>query len=177
MRRSLFLAMVLLFFTTLPTGAQSPGSSSPPPASPPQEANPPAETKKPKKVWTNENIADVNSDGKGGVSVVGDSKPDMKTKSTSSKPADAQYIASVRRQLQKLQQQISDVEKQITDLTNFSKGEASPTGGVQLHKSYKLEPVDVQIRTLEEKRKQLKAQMDALLDDARKKGVEPGQLR
>lgn len=177
MPRLLFLAMVLLFFAALPTVAQSPGSSSPSPASPPQDANPPAESKKPKKVWTNENIADVNSDAKGGVSVVGDSKPDIKTKSTSPKPAEAQYIATVRRQLQKLQQQMSEMEKQINDLTKFSKGEAAPTSGMQLHKSYKLEPVDAQIRALEEKRKHLQAQMDALLDDARKKGVEPGQLR
>lgn len=33
------------------------------------------------------------------------------------------------------------------------------------------------MRVLQEKKKDLQAQIDALLDEARKKGVEPGQLR
>jgi chaperonin cofactor prefoldin len=152
--------------------AQSSSSSSPPPVSPSQDAAPPADAKKNKKVWTNENLSDAN----GAVSVVGDAK--SKTKSGSSKPADAQYIASARKQLEKLQSQIVDADKQITDLTNFSKGEPSTgAGGIKLNKGYNREPIEVQIRTLQEKKKDLQAQIDALLDEARKKGVEPGQLR
>jgi hypothetical protein len=48
---------------------------------------------------------------------------------------------------------------------------------MQLHKSYTMEPIQDQILKLEEKRKLVAAQMDAVLDAARKRGVEPGQLR
>jgi hypothetical protein len=46
-----------------------------------------------------------------------------------------------------------------------------------MHKSYSTEPVEDQVRKLEEKRKSLAAKMDAVLDAARKQGIEPGQLR
>jgi hypothetical protein len=35
----------------------------------------------------------------------------------------------------------------------------------------------VQIRVLQDQKKDLQSKIDALLDEARKKGVEPGQLR
>jgi hypothetical protein len=37
--------------------------------------------------------------------------------------------------------------------------------------------VDQQITSLQDKKKQMEAKIDALLDEARKKGVEPGDLR
>jgi hypothetical protein len=169
MPRSLSFAVLMIF---LAAGSAAAQSSSPPPVSPSQDATPPADAKKTKKVWTNENLSDAN----GAVSVVGDAK--SKTKSGSSKPADAQYIASTRKQLEKLQSQTVDADKQTTDLTNFSKGEPSTgASGIKLNKGYNREPIEVQIRTLQEKKKDLQAQIDALLDEARKKGVEPGQLR
>jgi hypothetical protein len=172
MPRSLSLAILSIFLAAGSTAAQSPDTSSPAPAPPSKDAASPADATKPKKVWTNENLSDAN----GALSVVGDAK--SKPKSASSKPADAQYIASTRKQLEKLQSQIVDTEKQITDLTNFSKGEPSTdAGGIKLNKGYNREPIEVQIHVLQEKKKDLQAQIDALLDEARKKGVEPGQLR
>ena len=172
MPRSLSLAILLTLLAAGSTVAQSPDTSSPPPASPSKDSTAAADATKPKKVWTNENLSDAN----GAVSVVGD--PKSKPKTASSKPADAQYIASTRKQLEKLQSQIVDADKQITDLTNFSKGEPSTNaGGIKLSKSYNREPIEVQIRVLQEKKKDLQAQIDALLDESRKKGVEPGQLR
>jgi hypothetical protein len=38
-------------------------------------------------------------------------------------------------------------------------------------------PVEDQVKTLEVKKKQIQDQIDALEDEARKDGVEPGQLR
>ena len=38
-------------------------------------------------------------------------------------------------------------------------------------------PVADQIQQLEDKKKQIQDHMDAVLDEARKKGIEPGQLR
>jgi peptidoglycan hydrolase CwlO-like protein len=94
------------------------------------------------------------------------------------KPADAQYIASVHKQLDKLNEQLTDTDKQIADLTNFSKGEPrTSASGVKVGKGYNREPIEVQIHALQEKKKELQSKIDALLDEARKKGVEPGQLR
>jgi chaperonin cofactor prefoldin len=170
--RSLSCAIILTFLAAFSAAAQSPGTASPPPPAPAQGSAPPADAPKPKKVWTNENLPGAN----GAVSVVGDAK--SKSKSASSKPANAQYVVSVRKQLDKLQQQIADVDKQLVDLKNFSAGEPSTSAsGIKLNKSYNREPIEVQIRALQEKRKDLQSKVDALLDEARKKGVEPGQLR
>jgi hypothetical protein len=158
---------------------QDPAASSqekPPPQSSTQTqgATKPSDSKKPKKVWTNDNLSDAN----GAVSVVGNPKNDLKGKQTGAKSADGQYIASLRKQLSKLQEQIADADKQIADLTSFSKGEpSSSASGIKLNKGYNREPIEVQIRALQRKKKDLQAKTGALLDEARKKGIEPGQLR
>ena len=70
------------------------------------------------------------------------------------------------------------MDKQITDLKNFHAGEPSTTAsGIQLDKRYQREPIEVQIRALQNKKKDLQSKIDALYDEARKKGVEPGELR
>jgi chaperonin cofactor prefoldin len=170
MPRSLSFAILLIFFSAFSAAAQSADTSSQQPPSPtPQQ---PADTQKPKKVWTNENLSGAH----GAVSVVGD--PKSQPKPATSKPANTQYAASARKQLEKLQQQVDDVEKQLVDLKNFSEGEPSTSAsGIKLNHSYNREPIEVQIRALQEKKKDLQSKMDALLDEARKKGVEPGQLR
>ena len=69
------------------------------------------------------------------------------------------------------------MDKQITDLKNFKAGEPSTnSSGVQLDKRYEREPIEVQIRALQDKKKDLQAKLDSLYDEARKKSVEPGQL-
>ncbi len=162
--------------------AQSPAPSSSQSASPapatslaqPQNANGPAPTdaKKTKKVWTNDDVNGLN----GPVSVVGNSKnlgnvgPDSK--------ADGQYIANTRKELVKLQSQLDDTDKQLADLKDFSEGKAPTTSsGYQINKGYNRVPVDQQITSLLGKKKQLQGKIDALVDEARKKGVEPGDLR
>lgn len=172
MPRSLSLALILTFFAVFSAAAQSQDSSAPPPQSSAKDATPPAETKKPAKVWTNEDI----SPSGGTISVVGD--PKNKPKPTNSKPVNAQYVESVRKQLNKLQGQIADIDKQLVDLKNFSSGEPSTTAsGVQMNKSYQREPIEVQMRALQDKKKDLESKVDALLDEARKKGVDSSQLR
>ena len=128
---------------------------------------------------TNEDLS--NSSGK--ISVVGNGQtnpgnnPGNKPKAAAPKTASPQYVASVRNQLEKLLKQIVDVDKQITDLKNFKSGEPSTNAsGVQLDKRYEREPIEVQIRALQDKKKDLQAKIDALYDEARKKGVEPGDL-
>jgi len=112
------------------------------------------------------------------ISQVGDAKNDAGPRKPGiAQPASAQAVASFRKQLAALQAQQANVDKQIADLKNFNRGEAGHDTGLQLHKSYNTESVEAQVRKLEEKRKQLAAVIDALLDAARKRGIEPGQLR
>src|SRR6266851_2777616 len=172
MPRSLSFAMILTLFAAFSAAAQSQDSSAPAPPATSQDSTPPAETKKPKKVWTNENLSGAN----GAVSVVGD--PKRKPKPASSKPANAQYLASVQKQLDKMQGEIADIDKQLVDLKNFREGEPSTSAsGIKLNKSYEREPIEVQMRALQGKKKDLESKIDALLDEARKKGVDSSQLR
>jgi hypothetical protein len=174
MPRLLSYAFILILLAATFSAAQSPDTSAPVPTPQPQTAAPPANATKPKKVWTNDNLSGAS----GTVSVVGDSKNTPKAKPTNDKPADAQYIANVRKQIDKYQEQIADVDRQLLDLKNFSQGEPNTSaGGIKLNKGYNREPIEVQIRTLQDQKKDLESKIDALLDEARKKGVEPGQLR
>jgi hypothetical protein len=134
----------------------------------------PAERKKTTKVWTNDNMGEA---GGSAISQVGDSKSSSPDKSAGAKPPSPQVVAGLRKQLATFQAQLSNVEKQIGDLKSFSKGEAPGANGLHLHRSYSTEPVEDQLRKLEEKRRLLAAKMDALFDAARKQGIEPGQLR
>ena len=138
------------------------------------DANTPAEPKKAKKVWTNENLAEVSGSA---ISQIGDAKNAASRKSAASKPANSHVVASFRKQFATFQAQLTALDKQIADLKSFSKGESSHANGLQMHKSYTMEPVQDQVLKLEEKRKILAAQMDSVFDAARKRGIEPGQLR
>jgi hypothetical protein len=78
----------------------------------------------------------------------------------------------------KLQSQLDDTEKQLRELQDFSEGKAPATSsGYQINKGYNRVPVNQQITSLQDKKKQLQSKIDALLDEARKKGVQPGDLR
>jgi hypothetical protein len=164
--------LIFTFFAVVSASAQSPDTSSPAPSAQAQDSAPPADAPKPKKVWTNDNL----SGAKGAVSVVGN--PKSKPTPAPPKPANVEYAASIRKQIEKLQAQIGDIDKQLVDLKNFSDGEPSTSAsGIKLDKRYEREPIEVQMRALQNKKKDLLSKIDELLDEARKKGVESGQLR
>jgi hypothetical protein len=186
MRYLILLATSLTLFSTATYTAQSPAPPAQQDSSPaqqPPQATSPSPTSSPgastdpakqKKVWTNEDFSAV----KNRESAASISKLPSKSPSAANKPVDANYIAKTKKQLEKLQGDISDLDKQIAQLKSFSEGEpVSPSGAIKINKSYNRDPIDFQIRELQDKRNQLQDQMDALLDEARKKGVEPGQLR
>lgn len=132
-----------------------------------------ANEKKPKKVWTNDDISTGNEPAPAAAKTAKESPK----KTPDGKP-DAQYVANTRRQLEKLESQLKDVNQQIADLKAFQSGKpATTSSGYQLNKGYNRVPVDQQITNLEAKKKDIQAKIDDLLDEARKKGVEPGQLR
>jgi hypothetical protein len=168
------------WISAFPAAASFPNSSSPSQDPAPSQSQPaapsPEEPKKTKKVWTNDNMGDVNASA---ISLVGDAKKSSPAKSTAPTPAPAssQVVAAFRKQLTALQAQSANIDKQIAELKSFSKGETPGANGMQLHKGYSTESVDDQVRKLEEKKKSLAAQMDAVYEAARKRGVEPGQLR
>jgi len=185
MTRSLAYWSVLAFcgaLTCSTSFAQSPApsasqSSSPAPATSPaqpQDATAPAsaDAKKTKKVWTNDDVNGLN----GPVSIVGNSK--NLGKGGAGGKADGQYIANTRKELAKLQSQLDDTNQQLADLKDFSEGKAPATSsGYPINKGYNRVPVDQQITSLQDKKKQLEDKIGALLDEARKKGVQPGDLR
>jgi hypothetical protein len=157
-------------FAESPAPASCQGASPAPASSPARPPN--ADAKKAKKVWTNDDVHELS----GPVSVVGNSK-NLGEVGRDSK-ADGQYIANTRKELQKLRSQLDDANKQLRDLKDFSEGKApATTSGYPINKGYNRVPVDQQITSLEDHTKQLRDKIDALADEARKKGVEPGDLR
>jgi hypothetical protein len=86
-------------------------------------------------------------------------------------------IAAYRDRLRQLHIQLENTEKKISDLRNFKADNTSASGGINMNRGYSMTPVGDQVKQLEEKKKQLQAQIDGVEDQARKSGVEPGELR
>jgi len=123
---------------------------------------------KPKKVWTNDDVAAASP----GVTVA------AKAATTpSATGANAHLAVQLRGQLEKLQSQLKGVDTELDELKRFQAGELSGDAGRQLHKRYSSAPIPGQIAKLEEKRNNLQDQIEAIYEQARKKGILPGQLR
>src|SRR5438876_9053762 len=152
MPRSLILASVLAFFATLNCPAQSSQSSSDSgsakptpqsqPAAPSAPQPPPAaagtaapkdqsagkdtakEKKKPKKVWTEEEISAVG----GSISVVGDPHPSNNSSRTPAPPSasDGRDAAYYRGRLAPLRRQIEDLDREIQEMKGV-KGDRKST--------------------------------------------------
>ncbi len=142
------------------------------------------EKKKPKKVWTNEEISSV----KGTISVVGDSSSSGPAKdSRQSQAAEAvaksedaargRQLANYRNQILGLRNPQEAIDKKIAELRNFKAENSSSSGGIDIRHGYSMTPVADQIAQLEDKKKQIQAKIDNLEDEARKNGIEPGELR
>jgi len=160
--------------TPAPSPSSSADGSTVPSTTSPDSAasDPSAAAKKPKKVWTNEEVTGISST----ISVVGDGR-NGKSKNAPQTPADPAYVASVRKKLQDLQDKMAAADKELASLKDFSEGEPVATADREFHKSYNNQPIGQQITNLQAKKIDLQSKIDALLDEARKKGVEPGQLR
>ena len=167
-------AILIMLIAARCSAAQSTDSPrQPPPAPTAQTPAADSSAKKPKKVWTNEDLPEAHGSGP----VVREAKSTEKPRTQNGKAVDLGYVANVKKQLEKLQGQLADADKQIAKLKEFSAGEPVGTSERQFHKGYNSEPIERQIQSLEAKKVETQAKFDALLDEARKKGVEPGQLR
>ena len=136
------------------------------------------EKKKPKKVWTNDEIGSV----KGRVSVVGDGKRESPVSTGEPPPADSnrahgEMVRNYRDQIRQLRDQIAAAERRIEQLKGFKGENTSPSAGINLNQGYNMVPVEEQVKQLEEKKKKLEAKIEDVEVEARKNGVDPGELR
>jgi len=166
----LLLPLCLLGPLAIPCLAQSDNGAAPaanPPApstSPTANSAPPA----PKKVWTNDDLPTAKSSA---------DKRNQNARPASGQTADPATIERIRKNLEKLQSQLDDVNKKLKSLKDFMEGESVSTGSRDLDKGLNRVPVDQQVVQLQEKKKTLEAELSDLWDEARKKGIDPGQLR
>lgn len=123
----------------------------------------------PKKVWTNDDLPEAKtakSDAR---------RPDAKA--TPKQPVNLTTVERMRKDLAKLQSQLDDVNKKLKSYEDFQKGEQVSTSERQWNKGLNREPVDQQIAQLRAKKQQLEGQISDLYDNARKQGIDSGQLR
>jgi hypothetical protein len=165
--------LLLLVSLVLPTGAQTNGANtsgqSPNTAAPPQTASNPAPNP-PKKVWTNDDLGGAS----GKTSAASDKNSQ---KYPLSKAPDPATVDRIRKSMEKLEGQVEDIEKQMAVYRNFLKGEPVSTDNYDVNKGFSRIPVEQQLLALEKKKKDLETQIDALDEEARKKGIDPGLLR
>jgi len=122
-------------------------------------------------VWTNDDLP------AGRDRASRDEKSPQNYPSSPNRAGDPQTVERIRKNLEKLESQIDDINKKLKTFREFLDGEPVSTGARDMRKGINRMPVDQQIRELEEKRKQLDAERGELFDEARKKGIDPGQLR
>jgi DNA repair exonuclease SbcCD ATPase subunit len=136
-------------------------------------------TEKTKKVWTNEEVSALQ----GTVSVVGTERAaEGKTKSSGNNASAAPdprrgKIQRYRAAIAELRKKIDAADQRITQLKNFKADDSSPSGGINPTGRYNMVPLDEQVKQLEAKKKQLEANIEDLENQARKEGIEPGELR
>ena len=197
MTRAFAVAGLLFVLSTFRTAAarlpdapkpspQDQESSSSAATPPPKPANKP----KPKKVWTNDNVGDVGGSisvvgsppnrtgGSGGGAASGNAYKGQPKAGSTKAAVDPKVVAQLRDQLQRMQSQLTIVDRQLSDLKSASKGDAKNTGGMRQDTwSYDSSSVEEQIQHLQEKKKRIEAAIDELFEAARKAGIEPGALR
>ncbi len=191
MRRGVFSSAILAvcFAATFLADArgQSSSPSQPPdsPAQPAAQRNPsenpaPAKSANPKKVWTEDDLNSLKSR----VSVVGG--PSKSPKTSQKPPQDNQAAASLppekdpawyRQQLSPLRAQIEEMDAQVRKLKEVQGGKETSDAGRRYH-GFDL-PMNTRDRTevLEKRKRELQAKVDALEDQARRNGLNPGDLR
>jgi hypothetical protein len=125
---------------------------------------------KPKKVWSNDDL--TPGDSAGTAATVKPTAPTHPVKATTPQPANR-----LRTRLEKVKGAMERLGRATDRLKRFASGDTSGDAGRQLHKGYNMEPIPDQIAKLEEKMHQLQLQIDAIYDEARKKGIPAGDLR
>jgi hypothetical protein len=151
-------------------------------------ANPPVEKKKPKKVWTNDEIGSVG----GTVSVVGEPTAPSRTGSASSvedkkKPeptlnapgndARQRLIDNYRNQISEIRNEMDEIDSRIAQLKSFKAENTDPSGGINPTQGYNMIPLEDQVKQLEEKKRKLDSKISDIEIEAERHGIDPGDLR
>jgi len=131
--------------------------------------------KKPKKVWTEDNIATIG----GTISVVGNAElSNVKSVSPNANGYKNAYLpAGYRQQVLQLRAQIDQIDKEIADFRNYRPNTSPSASGMDPHLRYSATSPEERVKELEDKKKVLQEKIGAIEDAARKDGIEPGQLR
>jgi hypothetical protein len=127
-----------------------------------------------KKVWTNENF---NGSATNPPVAGKQSQKNAAAGNSQHRAGDPATAARIKQSLQKLQTQLVTVNLKLENYKKFLEGETVSDPGRDPGKGYSRTPVDQQMAALQEKKKQLELQIDVLYEEARKKEIEPGQLR
>ncbi len=170
--------------TSAPTATATPQTSPAPGAAKAQSLVPAvqaADKKKPKKVWTNDEIKSV----KNGVSVVGDTNKNSARHSyvreddeeNENQDVHKQQVEQCRNQIRELRDRIDAVDRRLSQLKDFKADNTSASGGIKMHQGYNMVPLTDQVKQLEDTKKQLQAQIEDIENEARKNGIAPGELR
>jgi hypothetical protein len=86
-------------------------------------------------------------------------------------------IQRYRAAIAELRKKIDAGDQRIAQYKNFKADDSSPNGGINPHKGYSMVPLEEQVKQLEEKKKQMLASIEELENQAKKEGIEPGELR
>ncbi|HET7105616.1 MAG TPA: hypothetical protein VFI38_02325 [Candidatus Acidoferrum sp.] len=184
-RRSSLLPLVCAVLPAL-CCAQSGPEATPPASSQPaapaangQNSPPAGKTDKPKKVWTNDEVKTLQ----GTVSVVGSNRPGERQSQSSMYGAGGGSnlrrgkILQYRAAIGELRKKIDAADQRISQLKNFKAEDSSPSGGINPNRGYNMIPLDEQVKQLEAKKKQWLGSIEDLENQAKKEGIEPGELR
>jgi chromosome segregation ATPase len=167
-----------------PTATATPQTSPAPSAAKVQSLVPAvqaADKKKPKKVWTNDEIKSV----KNGVSVVGNTNKNSARHSyvreddeeNENHDVHKQQVEECRNQIRELRDRIDAADRRLSQLKDFKADNTSASGGIKMHQGYNMVPLTDQVKQLEDAKKQLQAQIEDIENEARKNGIAPGELR
>jgi hypothetical protein len=160
--------------TTPPAASQQSGTSANAQSTPPT-----GKTEKSKKVWTNEEVGNLQ----GTVSVVGTGRAgehqNQSSQDVYGAGADPRRgkILRYRAAIAELRKKIDAADQRIAQLKNFKANDSSPSGGINPNRGYNMVPLEEQVKQLEAKKKQLLVNIEELENQAKKEGIEPGELR
>lgn len=138
--------------------------------------------KKAKKVWTNDEVGSL----KGSVSVVGGKHPadgqaiaenDQNGTEDGDLDPRAEKVRQYREAIDQARTQIADADAQIAKLKDFKGENVAPSGGINPSQAYNMVPPEEQVKQLETRKKQLAGKIEDLENQARKEGIDPGEVR
>jgi hypothetical protein len=138
-----------------------------------------ADQSKPKKVWTNDDVGSLKSS----VSVVGNQQSsgrravEEENQSGEESDSHAERVHQYRDAIEQQRNQIAQADARIAQLKDFKAENTAPSGGISLNRGYNMVPPEEQVKQLEERKKQCQAKIADLENEARKEGIDPGELR